>query len=698
MGSSEEPDCACLEYIPGEILVIRWRSEEAQVFGSRVELGEVAGVILLDPISARYRIIERVAVPVGLELRYLQMLGRQEDTLAASLNYLGQRDSATRVLSSGAYPGTYISAQSDGSCVHLLGTPEVDLDRPLLIAVDVDEQHCRRVVEAAIASSKHYGHPNMRFIGIYRDAASTTVGLYDYLSLLADLTNFEQCPDAITMSVDFGLACLRRSGGGRDENPIRGSASVASYSFPVFEVSLSIIMSICRNKVSYFGRLAGVKSEPAIFAAAGNRTSKTTPTLRLAYPALRPEIIAVTHAGGNATQGFGPSKTSDLPLVYDAKPVFAVAETMAHQANAPIDGTSFAAPWAASWYICERIAIGPEKSLQKLFSSPLARIAALQRLSKRIRFRHDNEHATYSPIQLLPDRITALRRQPSSMLDRAASLIGHLNNEFTGFEFALTGSAVPLLLASGATDLPLHVAPSDIDLIYYSADPMCPEKATIISKLAKSLFNPLFQRYEHLSIELSSIDGRVAPLTLMQCVIPAASMVLTSSGLVDTWGGIEDIENGVIRCLQPIGSQKKRNPQAVLEQFALLPSFLVALTVVCRLWLQWADRSAAEPHSPSPDLKLSLSTDIYDAAKIDKATMWTERTFRRIEKLVQLMEEISVITIQPVGHTQLRNCRHSIAALVSVTSDSYKGIGVQPEILSRLAERFMTIELQFSCV
>jgi hypothetical protein len=408
----ENPSCTCLEYIPGEIVVIRWRSDKSEIFGSRFELGEVVGAIPLDPISSRYRVIERISVPVGLELRYLRMLSRQESVISESLNYIGECGSALQSVSARGYSGSYISALLDGSYAESREAPTLDLDHPLFVAVDVENRHCRKVLAAALASAKTYGHPDARFIGLYRDASSTTVGLYEYLGLIAELIKFEQCPDAITMSVDFGLACLRRGTGERDNNPVPGLASVASYSFPTFEVTLSIILSNCRNKPSHFGRLTGETAAPAIFAAAGNRMSKLGPTLRLAYPALRPEIIAVTHAEGDTSQGFRPSKTSDLPLIYDLKPVFAVSERMAQQAQAPVDGTSFAAPWAASWYICQRIQVGPDRELQRLFSGPLARIAALSQLSDKVRFNHtDPQQAAYSPIQVLPQDFATPRRE-----------------------------------------------------------------------------------------------------------------------------------------------------------------------------------------------------------------------------------------------------------------------------------------------
>jgi hypothetical protein len=683
--NDEDPRCTCLEYIPGEIIVIRWRSEESEIVGSRFELGEVVESIPLDPISPRYRVIERIAVPVGLELRYIRIISRQESTISESLNYIGEWNSATRSVSVNGHNGTYISALADGSYPQSFVVPSLDLERPLLVAVDVEEAHCRQVLAAASASAKKYGGSAARLIGLYRQASSTTVGLYEYLGLIAELNKFEQCPDAITMSVDFGLACLRRGSGVRDSNPVTGMASVASYSFPVFEASLSIILGNCRNKPSHFGRFSGETDAPAVFAAAGNRMSKSGPTLRLAYPALRPEIIAVTHAEGDTNQGFGPSKTSDLPLGYDLKPVFAVSEPMAQQAKAPVGGTSFAAPWAASWYLCERSKIGPNRELQALFSGPLARVATLQQLSERVRFKHSvGQQVTLSPIQLLPSVVGLPHRDPHWVLGLAADLIDRLNREFSGFEFGLTGSAVALMTSAGKSDLVVSVRPSDIDLIYYSANPPSAEIANRISARASQFFSPLFHVKEGIPVELSSIDGRIAPLALLQCIIPVTSMVLTSSGLIDAWGGRDDINAGTIRCIQPLVNEKFKNPQATAEQFARFPSFLVGLTVAFRLWTQWAYRSDGEQNRPCPDLEVSLSDGIRDVLKVEPPAIWTSRTRQRIGKLAKALRETSTAVAQHPGMIQPKNLGESIATLVKVTSASYEQNSSAPAWLSTL--------------
>ena len=110
-------------------------------------------------------------------------------------------------------------------------------------------------------------------------------------------------------------------------------------------------------------------------------------------------------------------------------------------------------------------------------------------------------------------------------------------------------------------------------------------------------------------------------------------MGLTSSGLIDAWGGLEDIESRAIRILQPPQGEQFRNPQATAEQFALLPSFLVGLTVACRLWTRWVHRREEEQRKRCPDLEYSLSGAIGKILKVEKPINWTPRIHQRVTKL-----------------------------------------------------------------
>ena len=91
----------CLKWVPGEILAVRRRPDASDPVGSRFELGEIAESVPLEPVNdGQYYAIERLTVPVGLELHFLHLLARQRDVLAESLNYLGKAASVLQPQSS----------------------------------------------------------------------------------------------------------------------------------------------------------------------------------------------------------------------------------------------------------------------------------------------------------------------------------------------------------------------------------------------------------------------------------------------------------------------------------------------------------------------------------------------------------------------------------------------------------------------
>jgi hypothetical protein len=117
-------------------------------------------------------------------------------------------------------------------------------------------------------------------------------------------------------------------------------------------------------------------------------------------------------------------------------------------------------------------------------------------------------------------------------------------------------------------------------------------------------------------------------------------MVLTSSGIVDAWDGRADLESGLIRILEPAANADYRNPQALFEQHARLPSYLIALSATCRLRMAWRKCKPAR----SPDLKCPLAPKISDVALADPVTTWTERTKNRVGKLGRSLAELAQAT------------------------------------------------------
>jgi hypothetical protein len=205
----------CLEYFRGEVLLIRNRSPKSDISGSRVEIGEVIDSVPLEPVPTdpagrQYLALERVAVPIGLELRYLRLFARQPDVVAESLNYVGQACSTASAITNVTRSSRWMKAESDGTFDVSPNPPKTSVAHPLLLSIDVGEKHCLKVLSAAVCAGKAY---TSRFttLGVFPEFVEDTIfGLFDYMSLFHDILNLEQCPDAIVMSVDFGLACFNK--------------------------------------------------------------------------------------------------------------------------------------------------------------------------------------------------------------------------------------------------------------------------------------------------------------------------------------------------------------------------------------------------------------------------------------------------------------------------------------------------------
>ena len=676
----------CLRYVPGEVLSLRVRHVEEAAKGSRFELGEVIESIPLNyPVDGRRHVLERIAVPVGLELRFLQLFARQGSTFAESLNYLGRNTSASVLNDRAVGSNDPLWMIRDSSSAPSLSDspPALEPWRPLIVAVDTSPAHCSQVLEAAAAALKLYQRRSSdMLVGICGSITATTFGLYEYLKLAAKLIDLDRCPDALVMSVDFGIACLEPTEVG-GANPIDGLGSLASYSFPVFEVAMQLITEALATKSSALSDMTGIIARPPIFAAAGNSDAVVGKRQRLAYPALRPEIVAVTHAAQSDEQSdWGPSVTSDLPLCHDLKPIFGVPEELARTNQAPVNGTSFAAPWCAAWYTSVRMNLDPADPINRALAAPLARMATLQRLCRPGRLVSEIKGVKRStPICLLPSDSLYIGASDSK-LAVAAAILSDLNATFPKWEFAITGSAPALLVAAMDREGPASPEPSDIDLTYSGNETLEKSEYDKICELAAIKLGSMFGRPK-VDIELTSTAGRVAPFALFQSVIPSAAMFLTAGGLLDAWQGRADIEGGSISVLDPTPGTLFRHPHAISEQYARLPSLLVAMSLTCRLQTAWL----RFPRGNFPDLAHPCEELLRSALREDLVPRWTQRLRDRLNKFTAAMSQYidAVRDVRP-GSSAAQNFRRALSALRDAVAEVKEGAELSHDLSAFLGK------------
>jgi hypothetical protein len=620
---------------------MRNAKEGADRIGSRIELGEIVDSVPIGP----QRVIERVSVPYGLEMRYVQLFSRQEDT-SASLNYVGLPAATDTPRSHRTDSAKWMNWSKDYQIVSD-DIPRINSDQPTIVALDLNIDHCASVLATAAAASNAYRISKApTLIGLYRPSRATIFGLYEYLALAAELLKLPVCPDAVIMSVDFGVACLDPSAIG-GMNPLDGASSLSCYSFPIFEEAILCIQSQLELKPGHT-KSASSRSTCAIFAAGGNRDNDVGLRQRLAYPALRPNVIAVTHiVRSDRADIFYPSETSDLPLVHDLKPVFGLEPELATKFGAPVAGTSFAAPWCAAWYAALRTNAGDSHPIQALLATPLARMATLQGLCRQVSISGtlDGERQRSVPGLLLPSGPSSTFPEITNsegILRTVSDALAQLNEKFGDFELAITGSCAAFLTDIQYNNSTAVPVPTDVDVVYFGRDTLSEDNRNKIVELIRQSVGNIFGMRD-IEVELVCAEGRIAPFSLFQCIIPASSILITSGGVLDTWRGQEDIESGSIRVIEPDPESQIRHPHAphaVAEQFHRLPSLLVALSLTCRLQVS----SVKNGKGKITDLRESWTTRLQEIIEIDPVKYWNDRTKNRISKLALALRQHTVYT------------------------------------------------------
>lgn len=687
----------CLRFIPGEILSVRRRRESSDAVGSRRELGQVTGSVILAGAGEREGdqiVLERIAVPPGLELRYLGLHGRDPSVLVTSLHYLGQ-------VSAGASTSTATPVRGVAAIQWLHSDKKDELAQapapvydpklcgPVIVAVDCKEEHCRDVLGTVRKAWETYNDNNetLEVIGVFRDVRASTFGLYEFIETFAQLRHLAVCPDAVVLSVDFGLSCLRDptseaiTGG----HAFNGAASIAAYSFPVAEQAMRLILDECQKRRASSARMA---SRPALFAAAGNRQGSGKLRVRLAYPALLADTIAVTHvthpAAGESPE---PNRWADLPLAHDLKPVFALDESVAQARGADVKGTSFAAPWAAAWFVSLRRRHG-NLAMDDCWSLPLSRMALLQHTCERIQISSGKglQRVAQTPASRIPELLSASGpTRDKGLIDLVAGALMSLNLKYPCLEFAMTGSAAALIaLASNrARKLYVSSAAGDIDLIYFGSAPDETTRRNIRIDVA-ILLKPYFLLLPE-KIELSDAEGRIAPMSLFQAVVPAASLILTAGGLLDAWHGTDDIRESCLRVNWPDSqSRTYRNPAATVEHCALLPSILTALKLTGRLYLEEC-RLGTE--TPKMDLACDCTEQIATVFELDGLKGFDDRVERQLGKLLLLVIDLGLSL--PHHEGTLPNWWKAMDALVQRIKRSAGEAGLAREDLSKIVSELI---------
>jgi hypothetical protein len=559
-----------LRYIPGQVVAFGTESLQARFDESYLSAFGEAVSGRAYQFRSGIHWLELFVVNEGEELRFIDQVQAQPGVIAASLNYIGFGLAETYIDDDPpperAYPpgrvaprDTQYLFQSESD--DMVSPPFADFDSLvdklrdawpsyLIAAVDVNPAHCSKVL-SLIVDGLNYRLPNWDPAGKAPDGASVLGltanidnseitdlhGITDRLSLLAELVGPKYSLDcqvlAINLSVDFSQIIR----GYNALDPASAESPDMVYSFPFFERALSRVVA----DLSHEG-------PPAVFAAAGNRLKAGDRLrVRLGYPANRIETIAATFVTTDPAdqESATPVDWVDVPATTGLKPCFAIdVNAMSIPER---DGSSYASAWLAGHYTA--LALRSPDNPEDL--GLLSKTAWLMRRTERRRLP--------SGRQRLPCFAAVIR--PNEVVERAAwdldNLLAFLKAAF-GADFCVHGSTATIgewlrLNGHHLTD----IAPvakkdlGDLDMLYWGNLEVeeIEGAVNLAQEWLKGQLGRSWLASQKRPIELHPYEGLMTKAARLRSVTPVTKLYITAGGVIDTWGGLDDLRRRQIRFL-----------------------------------------------------------------------------------------------------------------------------------------------------
>ncbi len=463
------------------------KTQETEERGSRSFLGR--SIEFFDWTLSLYY------VDSGQELGFIHSLYQQAETIAAGLNYEISTSSQTK----------------DAEGIESDAQPQKGF--PVLLVFDVSEGHCSRVVEAAKNRLKG---EKIQVLSFYlKTGVSNYAELYDFLELVARESQnlIGQEILAVNFSIDAGRLCQH----GRVHST---SLQGVSFSFPVMD---SVLEKLSEE-------LCTETCRPAFFAAAGNNV-RGRRLLRVSYPASHPSVISATSVRLDRD---GVTFLQDIPCY------LGIDIPVAMECN---EGESTATSYASARAAAEYCKIAQkDRQLKVAFCSDKHTLLAKYCQSKIIAFKIDEdgfEETSESKFKLrIP--ILILGREPSKRSSLKPCELTNIIEAFGAFKKLFGGGRV-CLFGSTATLIVWHAIynrvhtpeaqpeGSDVDIIRLGS--LLEDKGNILDQI--------------------SIRERQGWGHLIKCGIPILSFLITESGLIDPYGGLEELRNGKISFFEP---------------------------------------------------------------------------------------------------------------------------------------------------
>lgn len=575
---------SALRFVPGQVVVLSTSSLQDQFEEAYLSaFGELSASQEYS-LNSGARFLAVFSVSNGEELRFIEYVRVQPGVIAASLNYiglgLGDRyidDEAPPELS--YQPG--VTLTRDFQCLILRDNPfdfgDSDDDDPgeeqglaifdangshalvselerrrhlhLIAAIDVSPEHCRRVMRT-IAQGVTQGLSNLR-PGTARGRESldhaTIIGLTSNIdhSEITDLFGFSDrllflAQLATPETADLSVACINMSVDFSQVISGYSTLDAASAESPDTIFSIPFFERILATVVADVSRHDGEETRcPALFAAAGNRMTEGGPIrVRLGYPATRPEVIAATLVRSDAEipDVVTPLPWVDVPASSSIKPCFAInAEEMAITAT---DGSSFASAWLAGYYVGQ---VNPNDDPRCLGS--LSKVAWLLTRTERRRLPAGRRRLPCFAA-LIRDRKSASR-----LPGEVDGLIEDIGERFHA-DIALHGSTATVaewlrLNNRRFEELESWISKDlgDVDFLFSGriANGSTDDVKVLVRDWFKMRLGRSWITDSKRQVQIHPYEALANATERLRCVTPAHKLYITHGGVIDTWGGLEDL-------------------------------------------------------------------------------------------------------------------------------------------------------------
>jgi hypothetical protein len=545
---------ASLRYVPGHVIGLRDKNIEespfeesyASAFGELIDATEFK-------LKEQVVQLELYLTAIGEENRLITKLQGQSGIITTSLNYLGRSQDNELGSAPGIWvqPVPYFFGYSSSGEEFNWEESMHDDDLRQVVTVDVDPEHCKQVMNSIIEGFKKTRNNELDKIQVVGISLSKDIGdfidLYSYSFLLYQLTKFKSKISVINMSVDFGVVCLGHEVCGGN-NPLPYQLALMSYSFPLFETNINLVKrNLTFEKYDENNKSSFTIMVPAFFASAGNRSNQGDVRCRLAYPAVRPETIAVTYANNTQKNSIVyPHDECDIPSTYDLKPCIAIDPSLMGVTNEK--GSSFASAWLSGAYM------GLATRDKLIFQlRPLSKLGYLLLFTKLCHYNNKvSDPRAYVSLYTGEQQ----NKNQNKTHNPFREIIVKLNEQFK-VDFSITGSTVLIGEWLRINELSLQTLGEidctgdlgDIDFVFVGdmEQDQQHEAKEMVRDWLKEKIGRRWSTYSPYPIELHSIEARISATQLLQCVVPATHIFLTEGGLIDVWGGEDDLISNKLR-------------------------------------------------------------------------------------------------------------------------------------------------------